>query len=109
MDMIRTRQLKYLETNEDEIQIRIYGGAAIVTGIAITKVMLDGEERQRRTKRFTEIYVLEDLQLRLAARQAKLIEANKSLSRMHRRASENPLKIGVMHLSRRRNERFGTN
>ena len=51
MKMLRTGQLRYLEHSQDEIQIHLYGDAAVVTGIARTKVILDGEERPQRTKR----------------------------------------------------------
>jgi hypothetical protein len=70
MAMFRSGQIKFPYGKEKDVKISIHECAAIVTGIVIK----DRKKLPRLTKRFTEIFILEDGKWIKVARQATRLE-----------------------------------
>jgi len=72
---IKSGQLRYLKfAEESDIQIRMYGNTAVVTGVGATITRLDGNEVVSGKKRFTEVFIHQDGLWRMVARHASTVK-----------------------------------
>jgi ketosteroid isomerase-like protein len=71
IELIRSGELRYLDLGaEDDVNLRLYGSVAVVTGRSSTNVVeVDGEERRSGVRRFTAVWVYEGGAWRQVARQ----------------------------------------
>jgi ketosteroid isomerase-like protein len=56
LEVIRTGRVRFQSAATDSVRVRIFGGAAVVTGIGRFTVLLDGKPLGIR-ERFTDVYV----------------------------------------------------
>ncbi|HUQ98941.1 MAG TPA: nuclear transport factor 2 family protein [Gemmatimonadaceae bacterium] len=55
LDVVRTGRVKFQSATSDSVRVRIFGDAAVVTGIGAYAVLLDGKPLRIR-ERFTDVY-----------------------------------------------------
>ena len=66
---IKSGQLKYESFGPEDFRVRVYGPAAVITGIARVKVQVGGQPLSFRL-RFTDVYVKRDGRWQMVAWQA---------------------------------------
>lgn len=75
IESLKTGALKYLSIDTDEVQVRVYGKAAVVTGTCRMKVDSQGQEFNLRL-RFTDIYVKRNSRWQMVAWQSTRLSTN---------------------------------
>ncbi len=66
---LKSGQLRYESFAAEDIQVRVYGAAGVVTGVARVKVQVKGEPLSFRL-RFTDVYIKQDNRWQMVAWQA---------------------------------------